>query len=145
VTSTAAAVAGHPNNWNFVGELSPEQAAHPIARGKIIGGSSAINGAVFIRGRPIDFDSLAALGHDLRSYGQVLPFFNKSETDLSFASPFHGQDGPMPVSHPTPERTREVSEAFVEACVNAGFQEEPDKNRARHAGGNCRGSGPDAP
>ena len=99
--SLAVAFPGHPNNWSFVGELSPGK-SYPLARGKIIGGSSSINGTYFIRARPADFDEWVALGNDLWSYDQVLPFYKKSETDLDFSGEFHGQDGPMPSSAPQP-------------------------------------------
>jgi predicted dehydrogenase (TIGR03970 family) len=140
--SIVATAPGHPSSWDFVGRLSDEQPAYPIARGKIVGGSSAINGTIFLRGRAIDFDSWAALGHDLWSYEQVLPFFVKSERDLDFTDSFHGQDGPMPVARPLRDEVRAISEAFVASCIDAGFREEPDKNAPVEAGVRQEGIGP---
>ncbi len=125
--SMAATFPGHPNSWNFVGELAPGR-PYPLARGKVIGGSSAVNGTYFIRARPADFDRWAALGNELWSYDQVLPFFKRSEHDRDFDGEFHGQDGPMPVVRPRPDQLRPVSQAFVQACIDAGFPEDPDKN-----------------
>ncbi len=127
-TSIAAATPGHPSNWNFVGELSPDRRTYPISRGKLVGGSGAINAALFIRGRPRDFETWASLGHGLWSYEQVLPFFRKSETDLNYGGEYHGQDGPIPVDRACPEQVRRVSEAFVTACIDVGFPPEADKN-----------------
>ncbi len=140
--SIVATAPGHPSGWDFVGRLSDEQPAYPIVRGKIVGGSSAINGTIFLRGRAIDFDNWAALGHDLWSYEQVLPFFVKSERDLDFASAFHGHDGPMPVTRPLSDEVRAFSEAFVASCIDAGFPEEPDKNAPATASGRQEGVGP---
>ncbi len=125
--SLAVAFPGHPNNWSFVGDLLPGR-PYPLARGKIIGGSSSVNGTYFIRARPADFDEWVASGNDLWSYDQVLPFFKKSEADLDFSGEFHGQDGPMPITRPRPDQLGPVSQTFIEACLRAGFPEDPDKN-----------------
>lgn len=125
--SMGAAFPGHPNNWSFVGDLLPGR-PYPLARGKIIGGSSTINGVYFVRARPADFERWAALGNDLWSYDQVLPFFRKSERDLDFSDQYHGQDGPMPIQRPGPDQLLPVSQAFIEACLRAGFSEDRDKN-----------------
>jgi choline dehydrogenase len=125
--SMAAAFPGHPNNWSFVGELLPGR-PYPLARGRIVGGSSAVNGVYFVRARPADFDEWVALGNDLWSYDQVLPFYRKSERDLDYDGEFHGQDGPMPVQRARGDQLSPVSQAFIEACLAAGFPEDPDKN-----------------
>jgi choline dehydrogenase len=125
--SMGAAFPGHPNNWSFVGALLPDR-PYPLARGKIVGGSSAVNGVYWVRARPGDLRKWTDLGNDLWSYDHVLPFFKKSETDLDFSDAFHGADGPMKISRPKPEHLAPVSQAFVEACLRAGFPEEPDKN-----------------
>jgi choline dehydrogenase-like flavoprotein len=127
VRSMAASVPGHPNNWSFVGELLPGR-LYPLPRGRIVGGSSTVNGAYFIRARPADFEQWVAAGNDLWSYDQVLPFFRKTERDLDFSGGFHGEDGPIPVKRPGPDQLRPVSQAFVQACLDAGFPEDPDKN-----------------
>jgi len=87
--SVAAWVPGHPNNWPFVGTLVPGRSL-PTVRGKAVGGSSAINGTYFIRGRRIDYNGWAAAGNDEWSYDKVLPYFCRSETDLDFEAPYHG-------------------------------------------------------
>ncbi|MBF6619054.1 MAG: GMC family oxidoreductase N-terminal domain-containing protein [Patulibacter sp.] len=125
--SMAASFPGHPRSWNFVGELAPGR-TYPLARGKVVGGSSAINGTYFIRGRPADFDAWAANGNDLWSWDQVLPFFRKCERDADIADEVHGQDGPMPVVRPRPDQLRPVSRAFTVSCRALGHPDDPDKN-----------------
>jgi choline dehydrogenase-like flavoprotein len=125
--SMAASFPGHPNNWSFVGEIVPGR-NYPLARGKVVGGSSAVNGTYFIRGKRADFDHWAALGNDLWSYDQVLPSFRRSERDLDFATDHHGQDGPIPVRRPQDAELTPVSRAFIEACRRLGHGEDHDKN-----------------
>ena len=126
--SLAAAFPGHPMSWNFIGRLTDERDSYPLARGKIIGGSSSVNGTYFIRGRPQDFDKWGALSNGVWSYEQVLPYFRKGENDHDFVNEYHGQDGPIPVVRPRPDQLRPVSEAFIQACLDAGYPEDADKN-----------------
>ena len=83
------------HNWQFWGQ--PTEIADPmmVPRGKVTGGSSAINGQVFLRGMPEDYDAWASLGNDRWSYEKVLPFFRKLETDMDFSDDFHGTEGPI--------------------------------------------------
>ena len=127
-SSTLAWMPGYLNSWNFVGALSPERPQWPMARGKIVGGSSAINATVFRRPSQSNFDNWAARGSDLWSYEQVLPFYVKSEHDLNFAGDYHGRSGPITVDRPLVDEARDISEAFVGACVSAGFPLKDDKN-----------------
>lgn len=78
--SVASSFPGHPNNWSFKANLTPEL-PYSVPRGKVVGGSSALNGTVFIRGVPQDFDGWAELGNDAWSYDKVLPYFKKLEAD----------------------------------------------------------------
>ena len=93
-----ASEAGAPHNWSFEGKGSRIQ-SEPVAvpRGKVVGGTSAINGQVFLRGVPEDYDRWASWGNEEWEYIKVLPFFRKSETDTDIRDDFHGFDGPIPV------------------------------------------------
>ena len=94
---TASAVDA-PHNWSFVGTPTPQQGTiMPVPRGKVVGGSSAINGQVFLRGVPEDYDNWAALGNDAWTFRQILPYFRKAETDTDIRDDLHGSDGPIPV------------------------------------------------
>ncbi|MGK5169830.1 GMC family oxidoreductase [Geodermatophilus sp. CPCC 205761] len=121
-----AAVPGHPANWDLTGVLTGEL-TFPVPRGRVVGGSSALNGGYFIRGTPADFDGWAAAGNDLWSADRVLPAFVRLEADRDYGDrPGHGADGPVPVGrlrggHP-------LVEAFGAATEELGFPAEPDKN-----------------
>ncbi|MCW2701205.1 MAG: glucose-methanol-choline oxidoreductase [Blastococcus sp.] len=122
----AAAVPGSPANWNLTGTLTPGRTVG-VPRGRVVGGSSALNAGYFIRGTPADFDGWAAAGNDLWSYERVLPSFRRLEADADYGDrPEHGSDGPVPVARtadPGP-----LAEAFAGAAAELGFPEEPDKN-----------------
>ena len=136
--SMASSFPGHPNNWSFKAKLTPEL-SYSVPRGKVVGGSSALNGTVFIRGVPEDFDGWAALGNDEWSYEKVLPYFKKLETDQdiqdqTIQADFHGADGPIPVRRPKSAEWNSVQEAFVQACLDTGHPEDPDMNHPASIG-----------
>jgi choline dehydrogenase-like flavoprotein len=99
-----------------------------MPRGFAVGGSSAINGSYFVRGRPADFNGWAALGNDEWAWDRVLPFFIRSETDHDFDGPLHGRSGPVSVRRLQPKDYHPVSAAFAASCRSHGFAEDPDKN-----------------
>ena len=122
-----AALPGHPNNWAFLANLTPEL-PYLVARGKILGGSSAINGAYYIRARAADFDRWVALGNTEWAYEKVLPSLKRQETDLTYGeTEIHGGRGPMPIARP-PQLPHPLTTAFAQACAELGFPEELDKN-----------------
>ena len=93
-----ASAMGAPHNWSWVAKGSAQQTEPiPAPRGKVVGGTSAINGQVLLRGVPEDYDGWAAEGNDDWSYLKVLPFFRKLETDMDIRDDFHGTEGPIPV------------------------------------------------
>ena len=125
---TASAVDA-PHNWSFVGTPTPQQGtAMPVPRGKVVGGSSAINGQVFLRGVPEDYDSWAALGNDEWTFRNVLPYFRKAETDMDIRDDVHGVDGPIPVRRHKRETWLPAQAAFYQACLAADFPADPDMN-----------------
>jgi choline dehydrogenase len=125
---TASAVDA-PHNWSFVGTPTPQQGTSmPVPRGKVVGGSSAINGQVFLRGVPEDYDNWAALGNDAWTFPKVLSYFRKLETDLDIRDDVHGVDGPIPVRRHTRETWLPAQAAFSQACLAADFPADPDMN-----------------
>ncbi len=108
-------------NWMYASEpevyLDDRRLALP--RGKVLGGSSTINGMLYIRGNPRDYDTWRQLGNDGWSYEEILPYFKRSETNWRGATEVHGADGPLQV---TPVATRLYGyERIREAAINAGI------------------------
>jgi choline dehydrogenase len=131
---TASAV-NAPHNWSFVGTPTQQQGdAMPVPRGKVVGGSSAINGQVFLRGVPEDYDGWAAMGNEEWSFLKCLPYFRKLETDTDIRDDFHGFEGPIPVRRHKRNTWLPAQTAFHQACVAAGFPEDPDMNNPDSVG-----------
>ena len=133
--STAASAENSAFNWAYSGQLSPSHSQRtPIPRGKVVGGSSAINGQSFIRGLPEDFDGWASLGNDEWAFIKVLPYFRQIENDLDIRDDFHGSGGPIEIHRHNREDEQPVQRAFYAACVAAGFPEDPDVNHPDSSG-----------
>ncbi|USZ51034.1 GMC family oxidoreductase [Halomonas sp. DN3] len=95
-------------------------------RGKVLGGSSSLNGLLYIRGQREDYDDWAQLGNDGWDYDSVLPYFKKSECQERGADDYHGADGPLKVSDL--RLRREIAERFIEAAKASGIPENRDVN-----------------
>ena len=131
---TASAV-GAPHNWSFVGTATPQQdQPMPVPRGRVVGGSSAVNGQVLLRGVPEDYDNWAAWGNDEWSFIKTLPYFRKLETDTDIKDDFHGFDGPIPVRRHKQETWLPAQVAFHQACRDEGYPEDPDMNHPDSGG-----------
>ena len=131
---SAFSVPGNPHSWPLMAHLTPDL-TYPITRGKLVGGSSAVNGAVFLRGHQADYDSWSASGSPEWSYEKVLPFLKRQETDLDFGeTDIHGGSGPIPVGRSDKADLTPVSEAFVEACLALDYKWDIDMN-GRATGG----------
>jgi choline dehydrogenase len=123
------------HNWGYVAIATPQKAEPiPIPRGKVTGGTSAINGLAFLRGLPEDYDNWAAWGNEEWAYRKVLPYFRKLETDLDFADEFHGADGPLPIHRYKRGEMLPHAQVFYEVCLAEGFPECPDHNHPEATG-----------
>ena len=131
----AASVEGAPHNWSLVGQSTPQQ-PRPlhVARGRVTGGSSAINHQIVLRGMPEDFDAWAAAGNDEWSYLKTLPYFRKLESDADIRDDFHGSSGPIPVGRHPRETWLPLQEAFYQACLDANFPNDQDMNHPEATG-----------
>lgn len=102
-------------------------------RGKVLGGTSSINGMLYVRGQREDYDHWAQLGNTGWGYDDILPYFKAAENFSGHDEyGFRGQDGPLHVSEPP--RKYPLTEAFLQAAHNAGFAANPDYNGARQEG-----------
>ena len=126
--TTAADITPSDHDWGFVGRATAEAESLAVWRGKVTGGSSAINGEIFLRGIPEDFDGWAAQDNPAWSFERVLPFFRRLERDLDVRASFHGVDGPIPVRRWPRDEWLPSQVAFHEACRSEGFGESPDHN-----------------
>src|SRR5262249_11787275 len=98
--TVAAAIGQHHLNWRFMTVPQEHLAGRsiPIPRGHVVGGSGSINGMVYFRGHPTDFDDWAAAGNPGWSYREVLPYFLRSENNESYPdSRYHAHGGPVHV------------------------------------------------
>lgn len=115
-------------NWMYQSEPEPHLNGRRVftPRGKVLGGSSSINGLVHVRGQPEDFDEWARLGNRGWSFADVLPYFRKSEDYQHGADAFHGAGGPLAVSD-LPDR-HPLCDAFIEAGGTTGVPRNDDFN-----------------
>jgi len=121
--------------WGYQGIATPDREPFDLPRGKVIGGSSSVNGQVFFRGIPDDYDEWEKEGNEGWSYLDVLPYFRKSENDLTFGSDdFHGNEGPIPVRRYAEEELLQTPKAFIQACLAEGFGYSADHNHPESTG-----------
>lgn len=119
----------HPGaNWRFLSEPEPgtNNRQIPVPRGKLLGGSSAINGLVFVRGQPLDYDTWAQMGNRGWSYDDVLPLFRRMETYESGSGEHRGSGGPLRVSV-VPDKNP-LYDALFAAAEHAGYRRNDDYN-----------------
>jgi choline dehydrogenase len=121
-------------NWLYTAE--PEANTNgrklPVPRGKMLGGSSSLNGMAFVRGQAQDFDTWAQMGNQGWSYDDVLPFFRRMETYDGGDDEFRGRDGPLRVTNPEPRDT--LFATVIKAAGETGIVHNPDYNGASQDG-----------
>lgn len=136
---------GTPFGWDYFAQATAQNPHFFVPRGKIVGGSSAVNATIFLRGEVDDYNSWAAAGNDRWSFEQLLPFFCKNEADLNFHTPYHGSDGPIPAWRFPREEWGKEHAALYTAGRALGFADCPDHNApgatgvGPHAHNNVRG------
>ena len=133
-TATALMLPHRWNNWGF--ETLPQPGLNGRKgyqpRGRVLGGSSAINAMLYVRGHPADYDEWAAEGCTGWAWNDVLPLFRRSEGNTRGADPFHGADGPLTVSDQRSPAA--ISRAFVEAGRESQYPANDDFNGERQEG-----------
>jgi choline dehydrogenase len=121
-------------NWMYQTEPEPGLDGRTVfqPRGKVLGGSSSINGLLYVRGQHQDYDRWRQRGNAGWGFDDVLPYFKKAEDQQRGASAYHGAGGPLPVSDW--RHTDPLSEAFVVAAAETGIPTNPDFNGATQEG-----------
>jgi choline dehydrogenase-like flavoprotein len=122
------------HDWDYTTELEPGLSHRRVylPRGKVLGGTSAMNGMLYVRGTPADFDGWAKLGASGWSWADVLPYFKRSEANVRGASAYHGDSGPLAVEERV--SANGIADAFIESAVNAGHRRNADFNGASQEG-----------
>jgi choline dehydrogenase len=122
-------------NWAYVGDPEPyldnRRLSHP--RGRVLGGSSSINGMMYVRGHARDYDGWAQSGNKGWRYADLLPYFKRAEHHQNGASAYHGGEGPLRVTSPN-GHAGPLGQAFIEAGRQAGYPVTPDCNGAQQEG-----------
>ena len=121
-------------NWGYESEPEPHLGGRRLhcPRGKVLGGSSSINGLVYVRGNPLDFDRWEEEGAKGWAYRHVLPYFRRAEGWREGADPYRGADGPLATMR-GPKRNP-LYDAFIEAGRQAGYPTSPDLNGEQQEG-----------
>ena len=121
------------HDWGLIAEAVPGRTIlYP--RGRVIGGSSAVNAAIALRGVPADYDEWAALGNDAWSWAEVLPYFRRLEDDREGSEELHGRGGPVAIERWRREDLIPTQLAFFDACRRLGFAEVADHNHPQATG-----------
>jgi choline dehydrogenase len=121
-------------NWGYLSEPEPHLNNRRITapRGKVVGGSSSINGMVYVRGHARDFDTWSEMGARGWSFADVLPYFKRMETSHGGEAGWRGTDGPMHITRG--RRANPLYEAFVKAAQQAGYPRTDDYNGRQQEG-----------
>ena len=125
----------NPNvDWCYKTEPDPGLNGRSIEwpRGKVLGGSSSLNGLLYVRGQPQDYDRWRQMGNPGWGWDDVLPLFKRSERNERGADEYHGNEGPLSVSNMRIQRP--ITDAWVAAAQAAGYPFNPDYNGAEQEG-----------
>jgi choline dehydrogenase len=121
------------HDWGLSAEAVPGRSIlYP--RGRVVGGSSAVNAAIALRGVPADYDEWAALGNDAWSWAEVLPYFRRLEDDREGSEELHGRGGPVAIGRWRREELIPTQLAFFDVCRRLGFAEVVDHNHPQATG-----------
>jgi choline dehydrogenase len=121
------------HDWGFKADaIKGREIEYP--RGKVTGGSSAVNGTLALRGVPADYDEWASLGNVEWAWSRVLPYFRKLEDDQDEGGQLHGRGGPIPVRRWKPAELLPLQEAFFDAGQAQGFAAVKDHNHPEATG-----------
>jgi choline dehydrogenase len=122
------------HDWGYRHRPTAGQILFMFPRGRVVGGSSAVNTCIALRGQPYDYDEWAARGLPEWSWERCLPAFKRLEHDLDVANEWHGQDGPIPIRRHTRSELVPWQAAFLDACAAHGLPRCDDHNDPTQTG-----------
>jgi choline dehydrogenase len=126
-------LAGAAHDWGY--KASPVEGRTMLyRRGKVVGGTSAINATAALWPRPADFDGWAKLGNVEWSFSSVAPYFQRLESDAGGLGPHHGRSGPIPITRYGNRELIPIQRAFRQGCLAAGFFDVQDHNDLKSSG-----------
>jgi choline dehydrogenase len=130
------------HDWHYEAATTPGGTPVPFPRGKVVGGSSAVNGAVAYRGSPSDFEEWAKRGLGQWTWDNVLPYFKKLEDDPEASGDYHNSGGPIPINRaPFGERIR-IQAAYADELNRRGYTYVDDLNAPQFYPDGCYGNIP---
>lgn len=122
------------HDWAYRHKPSTAALLSPLPRGRVVGGSSAVNTCIALRGQPEDYDEWADLGLREWTFDACLPAFRRLEHDLDFDGDYHGKSGPIPIRRHPPHELVPIHAAFMDACSELGLPPCPDSNAPGRTG-----------
>jgi choline dehydrogenase len=123
------------HDWGFSYQIRSDGGPQPFPRGKVVGGSSAVNTCIALRGEPGDYDEWAKIAGDDWTWEKCLPAFRRLESDRDFGDrPHHGADGPVPIRRYRPDELLPIQSAFIAGAREAGFPYCEDHNEPGASG-----------
>jgi choline dehydrogenase len=122
------------HDWGFRHRPTVGQIRFPLPRGRVVGGSSAVNTCIAWRGNPYDYDEWASFGLPEWSWEKCFPAFKRLENDLDMVDEWHGQGGPLPLQRPPESEWVPWQAAFVEASDRLGIPRSHDTNNPTTTG-----------
>jgi choline dehydrogenase len=122
------------HDWGLGHRPTPRQVVIALPRGKVVGGSSAVNTCIALRGDPYDYDEWAARGLGEWSWDKCLPAFKRLENDRDIVNEWHSQSGPIHIRRHTPEELTLWNRGFLDACASLGYPKCTDTNDPTQGG-----------
>ncbi|MEE8056393.1 MAG: GMC family oxidoreductase N-terminal domain-containing protein [Pseudomonadales bacterium] len=129
-------------NWKIESKIKQNKITRPGSKGsifiyeggRVLGGSSATNAGLALRGTPVDYDEWGSLCGAEWSWKNVLPYFRKVENDVIGSDDLHGREGLMPIRRETKEQLTPLQEGLMDACIDHGYSETDDHNNHQTTG-----------
>jgi choline dehydrogenase len=122
------------HDWGLRYQPSTTSRVAALPRGRVTGGSSAVNTCIALRGYPDDYNEWAALGLPSWTWERVLPYFIRLENDLDCDAPWHGKTGPLPIRRHTRDELVPYQAAFLDGCAELGYPATDDHNAPESTG-----------